>query len=204
MCSDSDDLFKTLKKIRYFNYDLMCMEFTVYTAANQYDQSDPFLFAQSFSNRIHAWWPTAVNLEQFLICVHRFFQSQKALDHRPQSEEKCGCYDDHPPWHVYFYLPNYQIEHLYLKGAISIDIERMHDFLQSQGPAQMCRIALPGSDLYYEHEHRENGIRRAGIVSYSAPDDMIFNYIASTHSHVVQEKPIKDIVQEILSCMTFS
>jgi hypothetical protein len=200
MSLDSIRLTNTLEKKRYFNYDLMCTEFTIYSALNQFDQSDPFLFAQSFSNRIHAWWPTAVSLEKYIKSVNTVLQSIMELTPATQIDAATitNCYQ--PPWHVYFYMHNYQIEHLYLKDDNLIRIEPLEDFIKSHGSVRMCRIALPGTDFYYDIEPHENSIRRAGLVTSTIHDALIFKFMASTHAQVVPENPIKAIVKEILTC----
>jgi hypothetical protein len=200
---DSIEHFNPLEKKRYFNYDLMCTEFTVYSAANRFDQSDPFLFAQSFANRIHAWWPTSAGFEVFLTSVNNFFRYQIDLMRELQTEATSDLKTNQSPWHVCFYLPNYQIEHLFIKDAESIHADMLNPCMASHDAIRMCRIGLPGSHLYYDLEPHDNGIRRAGIITNTTHEDLIFDYMSRTHADTCQEDVVRDIIREILAYTTF-
>ncbi|MBN1662888.1 MAG: hypothetical protein JW943_04735 [Deltaproteobacteria bacterium] len=184
-----------LEQKKYFNYDLFCTEFTIYSAANNFDQSDPFLFAQSFSDRIKAWWPTNAGLEMFIEGVNGFFKTNQPVCPSPEA----GMADCNLACEVYLYRNNYQIDRIRFKDFI--DTDAMKDLFQSPCPVHLFRIARAGVDFYFDVEAHENGVRRAGIVTNLQAEDAIGGYIQATHKQRIQEDALKNIIRDVLSCM---
>lgn len=197
MCKNVKPEPDTLTKKRYFNYDLFCTEFTIYSAADHFDQSNPFLFAQSFSDRIKAWWPTNIGLDGFLNAVNFISQVKYKLSQNP----KADLNDNNNHCDVYLYLNNYRIEHVRFKDPSELNMGAIENVLESDWAVRLFRIAMPNIDFYYDVKPFENGIRRAGIVTNLGHDNMIYDLIDATHAQYVQKDAVKDIVKEILSCM---
>lgn len=189
----------TLEKKKYFNYDLICMEFTVYTSANRFDQSNPFLFAQSFSDRIKLWWPTDVGIQEYLKAIDSFFQAQKSRPQNHHGIRNGDLRDDHDSWDIYLYLNTFQVEHIQVRGPSLFAIDPFQSFSALDGTIRLCRITLPGIDFYYDMEPHENGIKRAGVVTNSSHDDFIFDYLVSTHIQHADEDSVRQILREIVS-----
>jgi hypothetical protein len=193
----------SLIKQRYFNYDLFCTEFTIYTALNHFSQSDPFLFAQAFSDRIKVWWPTDRDLDGFVAAVIAAAPRIENTASPGRGKDKSGR-SDGCPWEIYLYLDNYDVQHLKIENLTSLGGDGLRRHEISGGGVQLYRIAVKGCDFYFDCTRRESSRHRAGITTILDHNDLIYGFLASTHAQGFQENYVRAVIEELVASSSSS